>query len=95
MSRWLVTGAPGMLGEDLVASLHLAPGENDVKAVEDAPLAPRSAYGRTNGAGEWAVHPLCPRPWVVRTAWLYGAHGIREWRRALKLAVADVAGVPE
>ena len=42
---------------------------------EDAPLAPRSAYGRTKGAGEWAVQALCPRSWVVRTAWLYGAHG--------------------
>ena len=42
---------------------------------EDAPLAPRSAYGRTKAAGEWAVQALCPQSWVVRTAWLYGAHG--------------------
>jgi len=42
---------------------------------EDAPLAPRSAYGRTKGAGEWAVQAMCPQSWVVRTAWLYGAHG--------------------
>jgi dTDP-4-dehydrorhamnose reductase len=41
----------------------------------DAPLAPRSAYGRTKAAGEWAVRAECPRTWVVRTAWLYGAHG--------------------
>ena len=42
---------------------------------EDAPLVPQSAYGRTKGAGEWAVQSLCPQSWVVRTAWLYGAHG--------------------
>lgn len=42
---------------------------------EDAPLAPRSAYGRTKAAGEWAVTALCPQSWIVRTAWLYGAHG--------------------
>lgn len=42
---------------------------------EDAPLAPRSAYGRTKAAGEWAVQSLCPQSWIVRTAWLYGAHG--------------------
>lgn len=42
---------------------------------EEAPLAPRSAYGRTKAAGEWAVQSLCPQSWVVRTAWLYGAHG--------------------
>ena len=43
---------------------------------EDAPLAPRSAYGRTKAAGEWAVRTYLPgASWVVRTAWLYGAHG--------------------
>lgn len=42
---------------------------------EEAPLAPRSAYGRTKAAGEWAVRSLCPEAWVVRTAWLYGEHG--------------------
>ena len=42
---------------------------------EEARLAPRSAYGRTKAAGEWAVQSLCPQSWIVRTAWLYGAHG--------------------
>jgi dTDP-4-dehydrorhamnose reductase len=42
---------------------------------EDAPPAPHSAYGRTKAAGEWAVQSLCPQSWIVRTAWLYGAHG--------------------
>lgn len=42
---------------------------------EDTPLAPRSAYGRTKAAGEWAVRSADPRHLVVRTAWLYGASG--------------------
>jgi len=42
---------------------------------EDAPLAPRSAYGRTKAAGEWAVRAEAPDALVVRTAWLYGAGG--------------------
>ncbi|KZM79999.1 dTDP-4-dehydrorhamnose reductase [Cellulosimicrobium sp. I38E] len=42
---------------------------------EDAALAPRSAYGRSKASGEWAVRSAHPGALVVRTAWLYGAHG--------------------
>lgn len=43
---------------------------------EDAPIRPASAYGRTKAAGEWAVRAEHPHgSLVVRTAWLYGAHG--------------------
>jgi dTDP-4-dehydrorhamnose reductase len=158
VSRWLVVGCDGMLGQDLVAAVRESPGAREVTAVdrdvldiidpdacfravaghdivvnvaawtavdeaetheaqafavnavgaanlaracsdararmlqvstdyvfagdatspyaEDAPIAPRSAYGRTKAAGEWAVRTYLPSAsWVVRTAWLYGAHG--------------------
>ena len=43
---------------------------------EDAPAAPRSAYGRTKASGEDAVREELPDAHlIVRTAWLYGAHG--------------------
>ncbi|HZL01587.1 MAG TPA: dTDP-4-dehydrorhamnose reductase [Demequina sp.] len=42
---------------------------------EDAPAAPRSAYGRTKMAGEWAVRAETSDYLIVRTAWLYGAGG--------------------
>ena len=44
-------------------------------AEDDVP-APRTAYGRTKLAGEQAVLDRLPGSgYVVRTAWLYGAHG--------------------
>jgi dTDP-4-dehydrorhamnose reductase len=43
---------------------------------EDHPTAPRTAYGRTKLAGERAVLENLPgASAVLRTAWLYGAHG--------------------
>ncbi|MGJ7440275.1 dTDP-4-dehydrorhamnose reductase [Aquipuribacter sp. MA13-6] len=41
----------------------------------DAPLSPVGAYGRTKAAGERAVLASGADALVLRTAWLYGAHG--------------------
>ncbi|WP_369371466.1 dTDP-4-dehydrorhamnose reductase [Promicromonospora sp. Populi] len=54
---------------------------------EDAPVRPRSAYGRTKVAGEWAVRAHAPDAIVVRTAWLYGAGG-----KCFPKTIARVAG---
>ena len=58
-----------------VSTDYVFAGEATRPYSEDTPPAPRSAYGRTKAAGEWAVQALCPQSWIVRTAWLYGAHG--------------------
>jgi len=50
-------------------------GDATAPYAEDAPVAPRSAYGRTKAAGEWAVRAECPDAIIVRTAWLYGPGG--------------------
>lgn len=43
---------------------------------EDTPLDPQSAYGESKAAGEQAVWDENPDgSIIVRTAWLYGAHG--------------------
>jgi dTDP-4-dehydrorhamnose reductase len=57
---------------------------------EDDPPAPRSAYGRTKAAGEWAVQALLPgRHHLVRTAWLYGGHGPSFVHTMMRLARQD------
>ena len=58
-----------------VSTDYVFAGDATIPYAEDAPIAPGSAYGRTKAAGEWAVQALCPQSWIVRTAWLYGAHG--------------------
>lgn len=65
--------------------------------------APATAYGRTKLTGERAVLRLCPGTgYVVRTAWLYGAHGPNFVRTMIRLererrtveVVADQRGQP-
>lgn len=54
---------------------------------EEAPIQPRSAYGRTKAAGEWAVRAEASDTLLVRTAWLYGAGG-----RCFPRTIARAAG---
>jgi dTDP-4-dehydrorhamnose reductase len=70
---------------------------------EDAPTAPAGAYGRSKLAGEQAVRGALPdASYIVRTAWLYGAHGKNFVKTMLRLArngtapgvVADQHGQP-
>jgi dTDP-4-dehydrorhamnose reductase len=59
-----------------ISTDYVFAGDGRTPYAEHAPVAPRTAYGRSKLAGEQAVLRLLPRAgYVVRTAWLYGAHG--------------------
>jgi dTDP-4-dehydrorhamnose reductase len=75
--------APGWLAEELaghgrlvhVSTDYVFDGTATTPYPVDAPVAPRSAYGRTKAAGEQAITALGGDATVVRTAWVYGRHG--------------------
>jgi len=59
-----------------VSTDYVFAGDAGQPYAEDDVPAPRTAYGRTKLAGERAVLDRLPRAgYIVRTAWLYGAHG--------------------
>lgn len=58
-----------------ISTDYVFDGQADAPYDEATLQRPRSAYGRTKAAGEWAVAALAPDHLIVRTAWLYGAGG--------------------
>jgi dTDP-4-dehydrorhamnose reductase len=74
----VLAGAAAATGTRLVhiSTDYVFAGDATSPYDEDAPMEPRSAYGRTKAAGETAVRQALPDGHlIVRTAWLYGAHG--------------------
>jgi dTDP-4-dehydrorhamnose reductase len=93
----LVNGqAPGWMAEEMAGRGRLVHVSTDYvfdgSATEpyrvDAPIAPRSAYGRTKAAGERAIGAVGGDACVVRTAWVYGRHGANFVRTMTNLEAA-------
>jgi dTDP-4-dehydrorhamnose reductase len=77
-------------------------GAKDGAYVEDDPVAPVGAYGRSKAEGEARVREACSRHVIIRTSWVYGVFGSNFLKTMLRLArereelrvVADQRGCP-
>lgn len=56
---------------------------------EDDPVNPLSQYGRSKLAGEQEVQKYCHDHVILRTAWLYSAHGPNFLKTMLRITLAD------
>lgn len=69
-----------------VSTDYVFDGNEATPRTENDPVCPMSAYGRTKLAGEKLALDSCPKTFVVRTAWLYGAEGKNFVKTMLRLA---------
>lgn len=85
-----------------VSTDYVFDGSKEAAYVEDDPIAPINAYGRTKAAGERAVRDAAAKHVILRTAWVYGEYGQNFLKTMLKLAatrdelriVSDQRGCP-
>jgi dTDP-4-dehydrorhamnose reductase len=87
--------APGILAEEAVkigASLihystdYVFDGSKQGAWIEDDPVSPLSAYGRSKLAGEQAIAATGVPHLILRTSWVYGLHGKNFLLTMLRLA---------
>lgn len=103
--------APGVLGEEATkinalvlhySTDYIFDGSKSGAYVETDTPNPQSAYGQSKLDGERALIKANPRHLILRTSWVYGAHGGNFAKTMLRLAgdrdkltvVADQFGAP-
>lgn len=85
-----------------VSTDYVFDGEKQNAYVEDDPAGPLGVYGESKLAGEDAVRKASPRHVIVRTSWMFSAHGNNFVKTMLRLGaereelgiVADQHGCP-
>lgn len=100
----IVAAACAVAGAALVhiSTDYVFDGDKAGAYVEDDPIAPINAYGRSKAAGEQAVRETAPRHIILRTSWVYGEFGQNFLKTMLNLlatrdelrVVADQRGCP-
>ena len=81
---------------------YIFDGEKDGPYLEDDPANPKSVYGKTKWLGEEAVRSNAAKHVILRTSWVFGAHGVNFLKTMLKLSkerdkmsvVSDQVGAP-
>lgn len=81
---------------------YIFDGKKEGPYLEDDPANSLSVYGRTKWLGEEAVRKNADKHVILRTSWIFGAHGVNFLKTVLKLAqdqsklsvVKDQVGAP-
>ncbi len=99
-----LAGACARLGVPLihVSTDYVFDGSKQGAWVEDDPIAPLGVYGASKAAGEAMVREHCPQHLILRTSWVFSAHGNNFVKTMLRLGrereqlgvVADQFGKP-
>lgn len=68
-----------------ISTDYVFPGIGDAPWREDAEYGPKNVYGQTKMQGEIAVRSIMTRFFLLRTSWVFGAHGHNFVKTMLRL----------